>query len=189
MSFHVSSYHTSGPSEPRDFSLSGKGLRRLPEDLREILEREDTTHLDLSSNQLSPLPPEIGNFGQLLRLDVSQNNLKEFPPEICKLQHLRVLVAKHNQMKSLPTDFGQMKGLEELNLSGNGFEHFPAQISELTGLTMLHLGANFVRHIPPEIAKLQRWIHGLLSLVPRPCGRTETFLSSHVAWVQGHGLL
>ena len=109
MSFHVSSYHASTPSLPRELSLSGRGLRQLPKDLNDRLENEDTTHLDISGNQLSPLPPEVGDFAQLVRLDVSQNNLRELPPEICKLHHLRVLVAKHNRMKGLPAEY---RGIE-----------------------------------------------------------------------------
>jgi len=47
-------------------SLSRQGLRQLPKDLNERLESEDTTHLDTSGNQLSSLPPEVGDFAQLV---------------------------------------------------------------------------------------------------------------------------
>jgi len=47
-------------------SLSRQGLRQFLKDLNERLESEDTTHLDISGNQLSSLPPEVGDFAQLV---------------------------------------------------------------------------------------------------------------------------
>jgi len=47
-------------------SLSRQGLRQLHKDLNERLESEDTTHFDISGNQLSSLPPEVGDFAQLV---------------------------------------------------------------------------------------------------------------------------
>ena len=55
------------------------------EELLQIIEkaaREKATHLPLSFNQLSSLPPEISQLSNLDELDLSNNPLTSPPPEI-----------------------------------------------------------------------------------------------------------
>ncbi|MEA1863647.1 MAG: hypothetical protein U9N46_00360 [Euryarchaeota archaeon] len=53
--------------------------------------RKGATEHDLSHNQLTVLPPEIGELTRLTRLGLSGNQLTTFPPEISKLTNLTEL--------------------------------------------------------------------------------------------------
>jgi hypothetical protein len=44
--------------------------------------------LHLSDNQLTDLPPEIGNLTKLDRLELTDNQLTELPPGLSKLSRL-----------------------------------------------------------------------------------------------------
>ena len=137
--------------------LSSRSLHQLSVESLEEIHKSKVTHLNLSSNRITSLQPDVSVFfSGLLQLDISSNNLTELPVEICSLHRLQILIAKHNRMKSLPKDFGRLVGLRELNLSGNGFEHFPLQLCELEGLESLQLGANQISYIPPQIRRLKR---------------------------------
>lgn len=52
--------------------------------------------LDLSFNQLSELPSEVGQFNQLEALDLSHNRLQALPDEFASISSLRVLLLHGN---------------------------------------------------------------------------------------------
>ncbi len=54
--------------------------------------KEGWTELDLSSNQLTSLPPEIAKLTKLTSLDIGNNQLTSVPPEITKLTNLISLI-------------------------------------------------------------------------------------------------
>ncbi len=54
----------------------------------EEAKKSGQTELDLSGNQLTHLPPEIGNLTNLTVLDITNNSLKEFPWSLSKLKKL-----------------------------------------------------------------------------------------------------
>jgi Leucine-rich repeat (LRR) protein len=66
--------------------------------------KEEKTELDLSDNQLSELPPEIGQLTKLTQLDLSGNQLSELPPEIVQLTKLTTLDLSGNQLGELPPE-------------------------------------------------------------------------------------
>ncbi len=60
--------------------------------------RQGSPGLDLSSLDLTALPPEIGRLTKLTMLQVEENQLTALPPEIGRLAQLAVLSVWGNQL-------------------------------------------------------------------------------------------
>ncbi|EMM76696.1 leucine rich repeat protein [Leptospira santarosai str. 2000030832] len=89
-------------------------------DLAEALQNpKDVRILDLSENQLTTLPKEIGKLQKLQELYLSGNQLTTLPREIGKLQTLQELGLSGNRLITLPKEIGQLKNLRWLSLKNN----------------------------------------------------------------------
>jgi internalin A len=126
-------------------------------ELRRYIEQaieQELTELDLNGNQLSELPPEIGQLTSLTGLYLRDNQLNELPPEIGQLTDLTILYLRGNQLSELPPEIGQLTNLAELNLRGNQLGQLPPEIVQLTNLTSLVLSDNQLSELLPEIGQL-----------------------------------
>lgn len=130
--------------------------------------------LNLSYQQLTSLPAEIGRLKSLEKLFLNENLLMSLPPEIGLLQNLQELNLQGNQLKTLPLEMRQLKHLKVLNLSYNKLTHFPSEVIDcegkhsqefrkptteslrLTSLNYLDLEGNQITSLPPEIGQLKR---------------------------------
>ena len=141
-----------------DLSYSGFDSEQMRKKLDELRESgNDVTTVLLYQNSMDAVPGVIGRFGRLKYLDISSNGLSRLPPEI-GLCPLTTLIAKNNRLsdKSLPPVFTDLTDLKELNLSGNDFANFPPEILNLKSIRYLYMGGNNLSKIPKEISKLQR---------------------------------
>ncbi|BAY88950.1 Miro domain-containing protein [Microchaete diplosiphon NIES-3275] len=86
--------------------------------------------LYLGSNQLSSLPPEIGQLVNLRSLYLSSNQLSSLPLEIGQLVNLQSLYLRSNQFSSLPPEIGQLVNLQTLELEDNELITLPPEIRE-----------------------------------------------------------
>ena len=111
-------------------------------------------HLHLYSNQLTSLPPEIGNLTKLILLDLGTNRLTSLPPEIGNLNKLTYLGLYINQFTSLPPEIGSLTELTSLSSSYNYLTSLPPEIGNLNKLTSLSLSYNYLTSLPPEIGNL-----------------------------------
>ncbi len=145
------------------------------EELLQLIDRavaEGWQELDLSGQELTQLPVEIGKLKQLESLilgkkvegyervggrvlqKVSGNNLKTLPLELLGLPNLRKLDISGNPLKSIPDVVTQILHLEELILIRVELTEIPDAIANLTNLTQLHLDGNQITQIPEAIANL-----------------------------------
>ena len=84
---------------------------------------KDIKELNLSSNQLTELLSEIGNFARLTHLYLNNNQLTELPGEIGNLTQLTYLYLSSNELTQLPTEIGNLTQLTWLDLHGNPIEN------------------------------------------------------------------
>ncbi len=110
--------------------------------------------LDLSYNELSSLPPEIGYLDRLVSLDLCGNDLVALPPQIGRLQQLTQLDLRHNELVTLPPEIGLLKQLAALDLRDNRISALPPEMQMLTGLAALDLCQNRLEIFPQVILKL-----------------------------------
>ncbi len=115
---------------------------------------KDIKDLNLSYNQLTELPNEIGNLAQLNCLVLSSNKLTQLPREIGQLTRLTHLYLSYNQLTQLPKEIGNLTQLTHLYLHNNQLTELPREIGNLTQLTHLYLHNNQLTQLPKEIGNL-----------------------------------
>ena len=132
----------------RELDLSGQELTSLPPEIGTLTGLEG---LNLSSNQLASLPPEIGELTGLKTLFVSRNQLTSLPPEIGALTALKTLFVNDNQLRSLPPEIRALTALKTLFVNDNQLTSLPPEIGALAALEDLYLSGNQLTSLPPEI--------------------------------------
>ncbi|MCP4697188.1 MAG: hypothetical protein GY862_10105, partial [Gammaproteobacteria bacterium] len=92
---------------------------------------QNLTQLELRSNGLSALPPEISQLQNLTQLDLSYNGLSALLPEIFQLQNLTQLELRSNGLSALPPEIIRLHDLRELRLKKNPLEKPPLESLDL----------------------------------------------------------
>ena len=116
---------------------------------------KDIKILNLSFSILTHLPiEEICQITQLTTLNLSNNNLTQLPVEIGQLTQLTELYLSYNKLTHLSVEIGQLTQLTTLNLMYNNLTHLPVEIGNLSRLTTLYLQNNKLTHLPVEIGHL-----------------------------------
>lgn len=86
--------------------------------------------LDLTSNQLTNLPPDLHQLKCLRALRVKYNRLPDFPAVCFRLERCMTLDLAGNQIEAIPDDVVCLRALRELDVSGN-------RISTCTGQRLM----------------------------------------------------
>lgn len=133
-------------------SLSGCGLRYVPEEIFQFLHLRELT---LSCNRLTILPAEIGNLRDLQRLYLNHNRLDSLPPEIGRLTQLEYLRLHNNCLTSLPQEIGALINLRVLGLGNRGISFMPEHIRNQADWQQYTSNKNQLSQLPQELWKLE----------------------------------
>jgi Leucine-rich repeat (LRR) protein len=103
----------------RELDLSERGLTSIPSD---VFSRTDLERLDLSDNRLTGAPQaEIRHLQSLTVLDLSGNDLTGLPAELGQLKNLEILDVSNNRLTGLPLELGNLAQLRIFDISGNPY--------------------------------------------------------------------
>lgn len=166
------------------------GLRHFPTELFELADSLEV--LDLSGNQLSELPDDLGRLHRLQALFCSGNPFTRLPPALgdctalsqvgfraCGITEvptaalppqLRWLTLTDNQIGELPPALFERPALQKLMLAGNRLSALPATLAAAQRLELLRLSANRFTRLPPALAELPRlaWLAWAGNPLPQP---------------------
>jgi len=126
-------------------NLSYNNLSYLPGEIGSLL---NMITLNLNHNKLINLPKELGLLRNMVTLDLSFNSLEHLPEEICLLQKMTRLLLNNNKLSNLPEKIGLLSNLIELNLNGNLLTNLPQQLRHLSNLRSLDLTHNWFQQVP-----------------------------------------
>ena len=134
-------------SEGKTLNLDRLGLRVLPPYHGKLAEKQ---RLDLSYNNFSSLPSEIGQLTQLKELKLCSNLCVPFclSPEIGNLRHLVNLKLSGNSLTSLPKEIGEITEMKMMDLSHNCLTELPSSFENLENLLELRLDNNRLTKLP-----------------------------------------
>lgn len=150
------------------------GLTEFPEEIFDLADSLEI--LNLSGNQLSALPADLGRLHRLEVIFCSDNHFTVLPEGLgaCPRLHmvgfkankihtvpaaalppaLRWLILTDNELRSLPPEIGQCRHLQKLMLAGNRLTELPAALASCTRLELLRIAAN-------RLAELPAWLLGM----------------------------
>jgi internalin A len=132
-------------------SLDRLGLRRLPENLRDLTWLR---HLQIDHNYLTALPDWIGELEHLQDLRLFDNPLKALPQSMEQLRNLKVLAIKGGEPSAAADVIGSLAELGLLALLDLGLTVVPDCVRRLPNLTHLEFSDNRLTELPPWIGEL-----------------------------------
>jgi len=132
-------------------SMQHCGLTVIPEQVVNL--RGCLQELELGSNNLHQLPPEIGKLVKLRKLNLLNNNLKELPAECSSLVALEDLNLGQNKFEEIPECLYTLPAVCNLIISNNQIKSVePAKLRTMTSLVCLDLENNNLGRLPPELS-------------------------------------
>ena len=110
--------------------------------------------LDVSGNKITKIPESIGALRHLRVLNLSSNKITFLPNSLCDLDKVRVLEVSMNTLNSLPDRIGNMKHLTELYASDNKINSFPPSLQSCSELRYIHMRKNRLVEVPKMMQHL-----------------------------------
>ena len=163
------------------------GLKDFPPEVFELADSLEV--LNLSQNQLSSLPDDLGRLKKLRILFASDNQFTHLPAVLGECSQLSMIGFKANQIETvdaaafpavlrwliltdnriteLPASLGQCERLQKLMLSGNRLSNLPETMANCSRLEMIRLASNAFQILPDGLLRLPRlsW----LAFAGNPC--------------------
>ena len=135
----------------RKMNLSSNKIRILPPEISAL---ENLEIFDIMNNQLEYFPKEISSLSTLQYLNLSNNKVECIIDELCSLSSLKHLIADTNSISSISNKVGDMITLETLQLGNNQISRLPQSLSSLINLKHLDLSKNRLSEIPLDFGQL-----------------------------------
>ncbi|RUS74149.1 hypothetical protein EGW08_018088 [Elysia chlorotica] len=143
----------------KTLNLSKNSLGDLPTNLSVLGPK--LTEMNLASNKLSQVHPNIAQFDKLLMLDLRNNQLSDLPSQLAFLTLLRELVLSCNRLKQVPEVVYSLANLENLFVNDNQICDVNVEgFIKLKKLATLDLQNNDIAQVPPELGNCT-WIRSL----------------------------
>ncbi|XP_076753627.1 leucine-rich repeat 47 [Xylocopa sonorina] len=135
------------------------GLQRKSFD-RQILKLQSLRILNLSNNQISSLPKELGTLHHLQELILSENRLHKtlkwvWLDQAAIRSSLKLLDISNNLLKKLPEQVGKLNGLVNLKANQNMLLYLPQSIGKLPNLKYLDVSKNNLHCLPGSMRNLR----------------------------------
>jgi len=135
---------TTSTSSKNSYVASNEGLTSFPDS---ALSNRNIVLLDLSHNQITTLPSQIGQLTRLEDFNISYNMLTgSLPGEIRKMS-LKNLNASYNRLTGVPAEIGQQQNLRNINFSYNQLTGLPNELSNIPVVDVLDLSYNSIDSI------------------------------------------
>lgn len=164
-----------------ELNLSDQEITSLPENIGDL---QNIKYLYLSNNNLENLPDSIGNCDSLIRLSLQNNKLRVLPESIGRLQNLVSLHLDHNNLESLPSSIVDCKSLELLTITENKFNRLFDLIVVLSKINGLLLGGFPELSVPnkasPKKLTLQDTQYDIVIINPTCEGRGDYELAKKI---------
>jgi MFS family permease len=136
------------------YDVSNRGLAELPDEIRAMRELRE---LYIYDNQLTTLPPWIGELGDLRVLDANRNRFASLPGSIGALRNLYYLyISDQQRLGALPETIGGLASLAYLNASHDALTVLPDAVGDIVTLVELRLDDNALRELPESMRRLTR---------------------------------
>lgn len=130
----------------QDFSLKENSLSQFGS----IVNWELLQALFLDGNNISEIPPGIGNLKQLKKLQLDKNKISKIAEEIGELKNLEELKLRENLIVQLPNRIGELQKLTSFDISNNLITQLPPSLVFLTKLQYLNIKGNQIKTPPQE---------------------------------------
>ncbi|XP_044728138.1 malignant fibrous histiocytoma-amplified sequence 1 homolog [Chrysoperla carnea] len=106
--------------ENENLDLSECQLMQVPDAVYHLMRHTDLKTCDLSGNVITKIPPKFTvNFNHITDLNLSHNQMSKLPDEIVDLGELQRLDISYNSYIALPSSIFKIPKLEQLNASNN----------------------------------------------------------------------
>lgn len=130
-------------------------IPREPASVTDLIDGDldEVVELDLSGKRLRRLPDDLGRLRNLQILDVSLNKLEARLGRSNSLFSLFRSISKNN-INTLPSSLGQCTHLKFLYVDGNPLHTLPVELAQLTALEGLDISRTQITTLPPGLEKL-----------------------------------
>jgi Leucine-rich repeat (LRR) protein len=132
--------------------IVNQGTRIVERFQNECVSSVETQSLHLNNFRLDEIPRIFNKLENTTHLDISGNELLFFT--LTKLEQLKILNAANNRFATLPVEFGHFLLLSDLNLASNKLAFLPATFSKLVQLKTLKISKNRLVEFPECFTRL-----------------------------------
>jgi leucine-rich repeat protein SHOC2 len=129
-------------------NLHGNSIRRLSSDLPFSKLKE----FRVSDNALEGVPSSLGKLRLLQLLDISFNQISLLPSEIGQCASLKTFRARGNRIRVIPEDFSKIPQLEELSVDHNPLVRLPIRVATMNTLKKLQYDIDNLQSPPLVVA-------------------------------------